>query len=107
MRSNKPCLAITYVNVAFRYLCAPGTQALDLPAFEHESGLESRLDEIVVPRLAIGGDDVFCGLFGLLAAHWRKVWIFEAGRDYKVMLLSGRGICMRIAASSVLRDQIC
>ena len=101
MRSNKPCLAITYVNVAFRYLCAPGTQALDLPAFEHESGLESRLDEIVVPRLAIGGDDVFCRLFGLLVAHWRLVWICEAGRDYKVMMLSGRGIYMRIAASNV------
>jgi hypothetical protein len=54
-----------------------------------------------VPRLAISGDDVFCGLFGLLAAHWKKVWINEAGRDYKVMLLSGRGMCMRIAASDV------
>lgn len=100
MRPNKPRLAITYVNVAFSYLCAPGTQALDLPAFKHESGFESGLDEVVMPRLAVRGDDVICGLLGLLAAHWRNVWILKEGRDYKVMLLSGRDICMRIAASN-------
>jgi hypothetical protein len=53
-----------------------------------------------MPRLVVRGDDVICGLLGLLAAHWRNVWILKEGRDYKVMLLSGRDICMRIAASN-------
>ena len=67
MRSNQPCLAITYVDVAFRYLCAPGTQALDLPAFERKTCLEPVLDEVIVTCPLVGGN--YVALVRLLLAH--------------------------------------
>jgi hypothetical protein len=50
-----------------------------------------------MPRPAIHGYDVARGLLGFLAAHCEIGWKCKVGRDYKVMMLSGRGICMKIA----------
>jgi len=78
MGANQPGLIVAYVNVAFRQLCIARTQALYFPAFKHQSGLESVFDKVVVPRLAIHGDNVACWLFfGLLAAHYESVWMFK------------------------------
>jgi len=77
MGTNQPGLAIAYVNVAFRQLCIARTQALYFPSFKHQPSLESVFDKVVMPRLAIDGDHVACGLFGLLVGH------YEVGLDIR------------------------
>ncbi len=57
MRAHQERLVVLDHDIAFLELRASGAQALDLPTLEHEPGLELLLDEIVVPGLAVLGDD--------------------------------------------------
>ena len=79
MGANQPGLIIAYVNVAFRQLCIARTQALYFPAFKHQSCLESVFDKVIMPRFAIDGDHVACGLFGLLVGHFEVGLVIQSG----------------------------
>lgn len=55
--------------VTFCYLRTARTDALNLPALQDQASLVSVLDEIVVTRLAVNGDQVSGRLFFLLIVH--------------------------------------
>ena len=82
MRPKQPGLAATDVDIALSQLHVAGAQTLYFPTFEYETSLESFLDKVVVPCLAIDRNHIAGELFRLFAAHefdWvRGKW----DRDY-------------------------
>ncbi len=55
--------------IALGKLGATGPQALGFPAFENQAGLKLILNEIVVPRFAVNGDNLVGRFFLFLGAH--------------------------------------
>ena len=72
MRAYEPGFAVADDDITLRQLGVAGPEALDLPALEYETCLEIGIDKVVVPRLAVDGDDISSRLFGLFAAHSRR-----------------------------------
>jgi len=70
VRSDQVSLAISEMYIAFGKLGATGPQALGFPAFEHQAGFKLVLNEIVVARFAVNGNDIVGRFFFLLGAHF-------------------------------------
>src|SRR5205807_9665977 len=62
MRADKEGLAVVEVDVAVLQIHPPLAQRLDLGAGERDSCFELLEDEVVVKRLAIGGDHLLAGI---------------------------------------------
>src|SRR3546814_20044905 len=56
MRADQPGFTVLDDDIGFGDLCTAGTQALDLPALEHETGLVALFNEIFEPGAAVDGD---------------------------------------------------
>jgi len=82
MRPKQPGLTATDVNIALSQLHVAGAQALYFPTFEYETSLESFLDKVVVPCLAIDRNHIAGELFRLFAAHEFDGVRGKRDRDY-------------------------
>lgn len=82
MRPKQPGLTATNVDIALSQLPVAGAQTLYFPTFEHETGLESILDKVVVSCLAIDRNYITGRLFRLFAAHEFDRVSGKRGRDY-------------------------
>ena len=69
MGPNQPGLTLPQIDIGLGELGIALTQALDLPALEGQSGLETVFDEIVVARSPIDGDRIAGRCFCLFLAH--------------------------------------
>src|SRR5262249_16817408 len=83
MRTDEKGLAAAQINVGLLELGAPGAHRLDFPAREREAGLVAVLDEVVVPGLAVLGDQTRCAFsFGhtmrLHGESRRAILLFSA-----------------------------
>src|SRR5690606_18398593 len=76
VRVPQPRLAALEARVGVLQVRPPGAQRLDLAARQHEAGLERLDDLVVVPRLAVDGDDGVAGNallgFSLVRLHARR-----------------------------------
>ncbi len=80
MSAEQPGLAVAQQHVAFSQLGAARPQRLDLPAFQHQAGLEALLDSVVKARLFVPGD-AGIGRFGGFFGHGRAMILeFSAER---------------------------
>ena len=64
MGADKPGFAVSKLYIGFRDLCRASAQTLDLPAFEHKTGLKLLLDEVIVTRFAVDSDHAIAAGFG-------------------------------------------
>ena len=69
MGADQPGFSLSQVHVGLCQLGIALPQALDLPPFEGQAGLEAVLDKVIVARAPIDGDRVASRFFGLLLAH--------------------------------------
>ena len=69
MCAGQPSFAVAKLHVAFLQLDPALAQALDLPAFERQTGFDMVLDEVVVPRLFIECDNARRVLLVFLLTH--------------------------------------
>ena len=66
VHADEPGLAVLHARVGLAQVEAPGADRLDLRAGERQPRLEGLLDEVVVPGLAVGGDQLLAGRPGVL-----------------------------------------
>lgn len=82
MRTDQEGFSLMERYVTFCYLRTARTDALYLPALQDQASLVSVLDEIVVTRLAVNGDQVSGRLFFLLIVHGFFLRRDRARADY-------------------------
>lgn len=82
MRSDQESFTFMECYITLCYLCATLAHALNLPALQDQASLVSVLDEIVVTRLAVNGDQVSGRLFFLLIVHGFFLRRDRARADY-------------------------
>ncbi len=83
MGADKPGFTLSQVYISFRNLRPALTHTLYFPTLKGQAGFESVLNEIVMPGLAIAGDDVSGRLFRFLFSHWFTCLGLVTRPDYK------------------------